>query len=214
MPRYAVYCVPDGAFGDRGASWLGWDVRRGRPVHPNAAPDEWAATPRRYGFHATLKPPMRLADGYEASDLRAAVADLAACTAPASAQGLTVEALDGFVALRPEGAQDLDRVAAACVEGLDAFRAPPLPDETARRRATKLTAAQEAMLAQWGYPYVMEEFRFHLTLSGRVVDPDAVAAAARGHFGTLPAPFTLDAIVLCVEGDDGFRQVHRAPLAG
>ena len=213
MSRYAIYCVPDGDLGDLGAVWLGWDVRAGRTVR-SAAPEAWVATPRRYGFHATLKPPMRLVEGATVDDLAEGTAALAARIAPARAERLEVAALDGFVALRPVGEHDLGRVAAACVEGLDGFRAPAPPEEVARRRAAGLTDAQEALLTRWGYPYVKGEFRFHVTLSGRVPDPAPVARAARAHFGTLPAPFVLDALALCEETPEGFRQIHRYPLTG
>ncbi|MGR3436081.1 MAG: DUF1045 domain-containing protein [Shimia sp.] len=213
MSRYAIYCVPDGDLGDLGAAWLGWDVRAGRAV-PSTVPEAWVATPRRYGFHATLKPPMRLAETGTVDDLAEAVAALAARTAPARAERLEVAALGGFVALRPVGEHDLGRVAAACVEGLDGFRAPAPPEEVARRRAAGLTDAQEALLTRWGYPYVLDEFHFHVTLSGRVPDPAPVARAARAHLGTLPAPFTLDALALCEETPEGFRQIHRYPLTG
>ncbi|WP_308917285.1 DUF1045 domain-containing protein, partial [Jannaschia sp. LMIT008] len=164
--------------------------------------------------HATLKPPMRLAEGATAIDLTDAVAALAARTAPARADGLEVAALGGFVALRPVGEHDLGRVAAACVEGLDGFRAPAPPEEVARRRAPELTDAQEALLTRWGYPYVLDEFRFHVTLSGRKDEPAPVARAARAYFGALPAPFALDALALCEETPEGFRQIHRYPLTG
>ena len=213
MSRYAIYCVPDGDLGDRGAAWLGWDVRAGRTV-PSAMPETWVAPPRRYGFHATLKPPMRLAEGTTVDDLDQAVAALAARTAPARADGLEVAALGGFVALRPVGEHDFGRVAAACVEGLDGFRAPAPPEEVARRRIAGLTDAQEALLTRWGYPYVQGEFRFHITLSGRVDEPAPVAEVARAHFNTLPAPFALDALSLCEETPEGFRQIHRYPLTG
>ena len=210
MTRHAVYCLPDGPFGDAGARWLGWDARTGRE-RPSPHPD-WTGTPRRYGFHATLKPPFRLAG--EVAALEAAVADLAARTPPARAEGLEAAALGRFVALVPRGSSDLARVAAACVADLDRFRLPAPPEETARRRAAGLSARQEEMLRRWGYPYVMEEFRFHLTLSAAVEDPAPVLAAARAHFAP-PAPFVLGDLALCAEDGAGrFRLVSRHPLGG
>lgn len=209
MSRYAIYCVPDGASGDAGAEWLGYDVRTGR-TRPPAAPEAWVAPARRYGFHATLKAPMRLAGPLEA--LQEDVAALAARTAPARAEGLAVTRMGGFVALRPVGAHDLGRVAADCVVELDAHRAPAPEEEVERRRAAGLTPEQEALLEHWGYPYVLDEFRFHVTLTGADAPEEAVARA-EAHFGTL-APFALDALALCVEEDGGFRQVHRYPLSG
>lgn len=214
MSRYALYCLPGGTLGAAGAAWLGWDAATGQ-ARPAAAPEGWVARPRRYGFHATLKPPMRLAPGRSVQALETACADLAARLAPARAEGLEVTVHRGFVALTPVGAHDLGRVADACVDALDAFRAPAPPEETARRRAGGLTPAQEANLVSWGYPFVMDTFRFHITLSGRLADPAPAAAAARAHFGALPTPFILGEIALCEEGPDGaFRLRRRHPLTG
>ncbi len=184
-----------------------------RHVATAAAPAEWTETPRRYGFHATLKPPFRLAEGKTLAALHAALTTLAAQLAPAAADRLVPRSLGQFVAFRPEGGSDLPRVAAACVEGLDAFRRPAEQAEIARRRSAGLTARQDAMLARWGYPYVFEEFHFHITLSGRVADTDAVIAAARAHF-TPPQPFRLDSLALCEERDGGFALLHRYDLTG
>ena len=48
------------------------------------------------------------------------------------------------------------------------FARPPGAAELERRRKAGLSAAQEKMLLRWGYPYVLDEFRFHLTLTGRL----------------------------------------------
>ena len=53
----------------------------------------------------------------------------------------------------------------------DEFRRPADEAELARRRAADLTQRQEDLLLRWGYPYVLEQGRFHLTLTGRVQDP-------------------------------------------
>ena len=49
---------------------------------------------------------------------------------------------------------------------------PAAPEELKKRRGAGLSSRQELMLTTWGYPYVMEEFRFHLTLTGRLSDRD------------------------------------------
>jgi putative phosphonate metabolism protein len=219
--RYAVYYLPsDPALAAFGASWLGWSVETGRAV-PQPAVDGIAAvteTPRRYGFHGTLKPPFRLAAPADPAALEAAVAGLAARLAPARAEGLELARIGAFLALVPRGdASGIARVAAACVAGLDGFRAPAGPDELARRRAAGLTDRQEALLQRWGYPYVMEEFRFHLTLTGALDSAarDRVAAALAHALPALPAPFLLDAIALVGERPDGrFQLVHRYALTG
>ncbi len=219
--RFAIYYVPaEGAFADFGAAWLGWDVARGRETPQMDVPGlhDVTMTPRKYGFHATLKAPFRLADGRTVADLDAAVSDLAAGLAPATCNGLDLTALGGFLALTPDGDMtDLRRVAAACVRNLDMFRAAATDAELARRRKAGLSARQEALLTQWGYPYVMEEFQFHMTLTGRL-QQDSLAQWSKAvlrHLPDLPRPFVLDQIALCGERADGwFEPIHRYMLTG
>jgi len=223
--RYAVYWAPPrGSDLERlGAAWLGWDPEAGAAVaQPTGVPNlaEHTAAPARYGFHATLKPPFRLTEGTTAADLDAALAALAATTPPATGPGLAIGDGLGFLAFQPGGAApEFGRLAARVVEALETFRAPLTEDELARRRAAGLTALQDALLTRWGYPYVMEEFRFHLTLSGPISGLDAVylANAARGHFAPAVAP-GLALRELCLFGDPGeggrFRLLARHALTG
>ncbi len=203
-----------------GAAWLGWDVARGIEVSQPDVPGLRAVTraPHKYGFHGTLKPPFRLQEGRTVADLQKATSDLAASLAPASCDGLALTPLGRFLALTPQGdTTAVQRVAAACVRDLDALRAPADAAELARRRKARLTARQDALLVQWGYPYVMEEFRFHLTLTGRLprVDVPAWIETAQRLLPDLPSPFTIDGIALCGERDDGrFEVLHRYTLAG
>ena len=158
--RHAVYWVPPpGSLAAFGAAWLGWDPALGAPVprlDPPGLPRpgaEITEAPRRYGLHATLGPPVRLADGVSARDVEAAVEALAASLAPARCEGLRVARDGGFVALRPLGdASELGALAAEVVRAMDPMRAPPSEAELARRRAPGLSPRQEAMLRRWGYP--------------------------------------------------------------
>jgi putative phosphonate metabolism protein len=221
--RHAIYWVPaPGPLASFGAAWLGWDAGAGREV---PQPDLWlprpleriTAEPRRYGLHATLKAPFRLAAGATTEALGAATAGLARTLAPARSGGLRLARVGGFLALVP-GTDEaaLARLAAAVVAGLDRFRAPADEAEIARRRAPGLSAAEEANLTRWGYPYVMDAFRFHVTLTGALAPgeaPAAEAALAPRLRGLLPDPFVLDALSHVGEGGDGrFRVLGRYPL--
>lgn len=223
MKRYAVYYAPPaGEFATRAAAWLGWDAASGCEVAP---PDlglpaaEITRDPRKYGFHGTIKPPFRLAEGKTVDGLTAAIASLAAQLAPVQMPGLRLHDLDGFLALTPEGdAAEFQGLAAETVRGLDAFRAPLTEAEIARRRPDRLTARQRELLDLWGYPYVMEEFRFHLTLTDRL-EPEMAERAATilaAHFApVLPAPFTVADLCLFGEAGDGrFHLLHRYALSG
>ena len=219
--RFAIYYVPPaGPLADFGASWLGWDVVRGCEATQLDVPNlhDITMTPRNYGFHGTLKPPFRLVGDRAMAALEQATSDLAASMAPAICDGLDLTTLGRFLALTPRGQTDaLQRVAAACVRDLDGFRAPASAEELARRRTAGLSMRQDALLCQWGYPYVMEEFRFHLTLSGRLPEANVATWLERVQhvLPDLPAPFVVDQIALCGEREDGgFELVHRYTLAG
>ncbi len=185
MTRYAVYFAPEqGTALDRfGWAWLGRmpdSPEHGAPSCPELEP--LIAAPRAYGFHATLKPPFRLADGRGRDDLVGALRDFAARRSAFVCAPLDMQPLDGFLALRPSApASRLDELAADCVRAFEPFRAPPSEDELARRLGAGLTPRQREYLARWGYPFVFEEFRFHMTLTGRLDDGQrqAVEALAR-----------------------------------
>ena len=226
MQRYAIYYAPaSGDFADFTARLLGWDAAQGQRVdHPDVAGlpkpvEALTDTPRKYGFHGTIKPPFHLAAGTDEAGLQAAVAELAARLAPVTLPGLQLVDLHGFVALTPLGnTAGLAALAAQVVTGLDAFRAPPSPQEIARRKPDQMSDRQRELLAQWGYPYVMDQFQFHLTLTGSLTPADSAATlrALRPHLEPLlPQPFVLSDLALFGQGRDGmFRILHRYPLPG
>ncbi|PWR04452.1 phosphonate metabolism protein [Meridianimarinicoccus roseus] len=225
--RYAVYFTPEGTgWGDFCAAWLGWDSAAGRTLsHPEvpglpAPAAELTERPRKYGFHATLKPPFRLANGTDAGGLARATQRLAADLAPVTLDGLALDRIGGFLALVPRGdTADLSDVAARVVENLDAFRAPLSDAELARRRAGgRLSPRQQTLLDRWGYPYTHDAFRFHMTLTGPLAraDADTARAALAPVLGPLlPRPFRMDALTLLGADDaDRFHRIARYPLAG
>lgn len=220
--RFALYLVPEGTIGGFGEEWLAWDMVRGVALPaPGHAPEGWeaiTAEPRRYGFHATVKPPFRLAEGRDLAGLMAAVRDLCGTVAAFDCDGLRLASLDGFLALVPDGETGaLDRFAARVVAELDGFRRPAGAEEIARRRKAGLTARQDAYLLRWGYPYVMEEFRAHFTLTGRLgPERKAVMAHLEARLaGVALRPFRVES--LCLVGEQakgGFRMIHRYALSG
>lgn len=224
--RYAIYYAPPpGALADFGAAWLGWDVAAGRTVaHPDlpGLPARVAALterPRKYGFHATLKPPFALAAGATRAALDSDLATLGARLPPVTLDGLALTRLGSFLALTPEGATDaLAALAAACVRTLDPHRAPPSEADLARRLKPSLTEGQRANLTRWGFPYVMGDFRFHITLTGPLPREQAEtvqAALAPVLAPLLPRPFPIADLCLFAEAADGrFHILSRHPLRG
>lgn len=226
MQRYAVYYVPEaGPFADFAAQWLGWDAER-RLTPPRKAvaglpgdAEILTAEARKYGFHGTIKAPFRLHAGCTVGALKVACAETAMSLAPVYLQGLSLQALGGFLALVPTGdTTALSRLAEQVVLALETFRAPLTPAEIGKRRPESLTPRQRDLLAKYGYPFVREEFQFHLTLTGALSASDLAAtrAALAPHLlPLLPEPFILRDLCLCAEDEDGlFRILHRYALAG
>jgi putative phosphonate metabolism protein len=178
FPRYAIYYVPDpGTALDRfGAELLGYDAHSGTDLpFPDSilrsAPDwpDLTRDPRKYGFHATLKAPLSLAHRKTEAELVAACAAFAGAPRSVPVIRPVVGSISGFIAVVPgEPVPELKRLAADCVSEFDQFRAPLTTQDRARRNPSQLTPRQCEHLDRWGYPYVMEEFRFHMTLTGRI----------------------------------------------
>ena len=180
--RYAIYFAPVvgselARFGDR---WLGRDAATNQAL-PQPALDGLDASrlhalteaPRHYGFHGTLKPPFQLAERNDVGDLRRALTGFAVRQRPFEIAALQLKEIGDFLALLPANPTPaLSSLADACVTEFDAYRAPPEAAETAKRHAAGLTPRQAELLARWGYPYVLEEFRFHLTLTGPMAGGD------------------------------------------
>jgi 2'-5' RNA ligase len=125
--------------------------------------------PRKYGFHATLKAPLSLAQGKTEAELVAACEAFADKPRPIPLITPVVDSISGFIAVVPaQPSAELKRFAADCVREFDKFRAPLTPEDRARRNPSALTQRQREYLDRWGYPYVMDDFRFHMTLTGRL----------------------------------------------
>jgi len=219
--RFAIYAAPGTGSADpvsrslreRAERWLGRSAAGG-PVAPGipagwsrAVIDEITVSARRYGFHATLKPPFRLAAGRGPEDLDAAVARFAADNASAVIPVLSLARLGGFFALVPGAeAPRLHALADEVVRAFDSFRDPPTDAELARRDPASLTPRQRELLDQWGYPYVLDEFRFHLTLTDRIPEgqQDGVRRALNDWFAPLlGASVAIDALAVFTEAEPG-----------
>jgi hypothetical protein len=187
--RVAVYYAPatDDPLWDAAARWLGRDPETNAPV-PQPPIDgiaEWTADPRLYGFHGTLKPPMRLAPGRTWHEFVAAARDLAAGIASFDLPPLEVADICGFLALRETmPCPALQALADLAIAALDEFRAPPTDDELARRLRADRTPAEVAMIRRYGYPYAFGTWFFHLTLTRRLAAEEhaAIYPAAEAHF--------------------------------
>jgi putative phosphonate metabolism protein len=227
QPRFALYFTPvsGSALARFGAAILGYDCDAGVPVARRkldgidaAAAAGAAAEPARYGFHGTLMAPFELAAGRSAEELAAALRAFAAARAPVPLGRLKVAPIGGFTALVPADSQDAVRALANdCVTTFNAYRAPMSPDDRARRLAARLSPRQIELLDRWGYPYVFSEFRYHMTLTGRLAPDEQarwLAALAAAFVPLADAAVEIDAVSLLRQDDRGanFRVVAREPL--
>ena len=217
--RVACYYAPDETdpLWTAGCAWLGRDPASGRRMP--ARFDPLTEDPRLYGFHATLKPPMRPAHPW--ATLMDDAAALAARLAPFDLPPLAVMDLGGFLALRETApCPALQALADACVVDLDPHRMPADAAELARRRrGGRLSPEQDAMLLDWGYPHVLTTWRFHMTLTRRLTAEEraAVQPDAEAHFAAaLALPRRVDAICLFTQADSGapFMLAERLTLGG
>jgi putative phosphonate metabolism protein len=226
--RYALYAAPPAGspLAELGADLLGYDAASGT-ARPQAVPSgfdpgEWhtlTEDPRRYGFHGTLKAPFRLAPGCDVEALARAAAAFAASEAPVCVP-LQLACLGSFLALVPrKTVPALHALADSVVRDFEPFRAPLSPAERERRLRSPLTPRQIELLEGFGYPYVFEQFRFHMTLTGRLPPEriDAAEAALTDMVADAVAePFALDALVMFEQRspEDRFFVRARFPFGG
>ncbi|TBW37598.1 DUF1045 domain-containing protein [Siculibacillus lacustris] len=225
-PRHAIYFAPpsDGPLWSLASAIIGWDAAAARALpFPDSEPcnaADWpalTAEPRRYGFHATLKAPFELDAAADEAMLIAAARAFAATRRPFDLPQPTVATLGSFVAVQPGAASaELASLAADAVVAFEPFRAPLAPADLARRLAANLTERQAAAVHRWGYPYVFEDFRFHMTLTGPLPAErrESVRAALAELLGDTIRPLTIDALAIFRQDDrDGpFHIVERCPF--
>ncbi len=174
------------------------------------------ADARSYGFHCTLKAPMRLATSYAA--LLDDVRGLAGALHPFELPRLAVAELSGFLALREtEPSPALQALADACVAWLDGHREPPDAAELERRRGAGLPPDADALLLRWGYPGVFGRWRFHMTLTRRLSDEERPfwRAEAERHFGpVLEMRRRVESLCLFTQAEPGapFLLAERVPI--
>lgn len=213
--RFAVYYAPsrESAWWQAGSAWLARDAQSGercespQPARLTRALAALTEAPRRYGWHGTLVAPFRLAEGVTQAYILQAAREWARTQ---SAFALPVEAatLGDFVALRPATAQGeahIREVATSALRTLDTLRARPSAADLARRLAAPLSERQRALLIEWGYPYVFDEFRFHMTLSSSLADAHERATLVAWWQERTPAlgPLPVDQAALFVEPASG-----------
>ena len=227
-PRYAIYFTPHPStpLAQFAASVLGYDSFTGESATridlkgiAAAALEAATGAPRKYGFHATLAAPFYLDDKYTEVSLLEALDTFCDQFSPASLGSLRVNVLGDFIALTPAGASPVDELARQCVMFFDAFRTPLGSDDIARRSNGRLTPRQQAHLMRWGYPYVFEDFRFHMTLTGSLgadEKPRFLGALIDAFAPLAGQTYDVDAVSLMRQADSHscFKVIARKDLQG
>jgi hypothetical protein len=227
-PRFAIYFVPpaDTPLYRFGATFIGYDYYVGGDLEPpNVGLDiarwtELTQAPRTYGFHATLKAPFRLASTAREDDLLAEFHKFAATPRAIPALDPVVRWLGQFIAIVPATASPtIDLLAADCVTAFERFRRPLDARERHNRLGAGLSRRQIENLDRWGYPYVHEDFRFHMTLTGQVAADRRgdILALLQAHFaatvGAAPVPVSQMALLCQDAPSTRFRVICSAALA-
>jgi hypothetical protein len=208
-----------------GSSWLGRDAITGEPVDPglpdHIGREEWlrvTESPRRYGFHATLKPPFRLGGNATFEELRIALHEFAAHHKSFRAPALTVGTLGHFLALTlSEPSQEFSELAADCVSELERFRAPATEEQLAKRLHDSLSSREREHVMRWGYPYVFDTWKFHMSLTGSLPASSLppLEEYLRHRFAQISQqPLIVDSVCIFYEPDPGgtYRVAERAQL--
>lgn len=227
--RCAIYFAPavDDPWWVAGSQWVGRCANARAPLAQPPVPGvdpalvkAVTADPRRYGWHATLKAPFQLAAGLTLDDVRAALQRVCADFSRFTLPPLEARPMDRFLALRPsQPSAALEAIAAACVTRLHPLAAPLSEAELARRRRAQLTPNQDALLQQWGYPWVLDHYRFHFSLTGDLTEVapearEALLLEAGRRFASLP-PCEFSHLSVFVEPERGgdFVLVEQVELA-
>jgi hypothetical protein len=174
--RYAIYYAPhcDSNLWKAGCQWLGrCPIRQVDLVQPNIvglSVDEMRSLtrePRKYGFHATLKAPFILSNSATLDSLKMAVRTLSQRLEPFVMPALIAVNHKTLHYVTAEAQhEDIQKLARSCVTELHKFAAPLSDSEIARRRENGLSQEQDRLLLEWGYPEVLDEYKFHMTLTG------------------------------------------------
>ncbi|WMS44482.1 DUF1045 domain-containing protein [Acuticoccus sp. MNP-M23] len=189
--RYAIYLTPppETPLCKAAARWLGRSPFSGTDEPAQAPTAANASVPARYGFHATMRAPFRLAQGASEAELITAFCAFAAHLGTVEVP-LQAARLSRFIALVAADNAPLASLSEAALHAFEPFRAPLTAEDRARRQPERMDDRGRALLDTWGYNFVMERYVFHMTLSGPV-DSAAlpeVDAAAQAHFASFIGP--------------------------
>jgi len=227
--RYAIYYTPPrkSLLESAGALWLGRTAHRYGQI-PKEIPEGFfkqeyyqiIESPRWYGFHGTIRAPFELAENCTPEQFTKDVTRICADHVPFAFSGLAVSCFGGFLALTPTaGYLELVKLHSDLVRKLDGLRAPLASFDLKRHLDKKLSERQERLLRRFGYPFVLEEYRFHMTLTGTI--DDRVRRAYKDKLEHIlnpylnqPVPVNEVTIYMQPDRKTPFVEYARVPLTG
>ena len=126
---------------------------------------DYCEQPAKYGFHATLKAPFRLKRNVKTKNFYDVISHIAAQHSRFKIKGLKIVYSKKFTFITSRKPNKLlINLESDLVKHLDTFRAELNKTEIKKRIPDSLTFKQNKYLKEWGYPFVFDQFKFHMTL--------------------------------------------------
>ena len=171
--------------------------------------------PSAYGLHATFKAPFRIKEDVSPFSLQEALQAFCASRKAPGTGRLTLGGHQHYLTMvLKEKEADVDWLAAEVVTKFDRFRAPLTDEDRKAREIEDMTPRQAALLEQFGYPYVLSDFRFHISLAGPLSEPEldeVTRALAPRVEPMLSEPLEIEGLTLLGEPEDAgvFQPISR-----
>ena len=162
---------PDAAIAAHSDTGSGVKTTTGRneDIVPFADASLWrryTEKPAHYGFHATIKAPFELAADCTAAELLSELSSFCANQPAIALTDLAPTSLQAFTALTlPTQPNELIELAADVVKHFEPYRQELTSADRQRRQIATLSPSQLDNLEHYGYPYIFDDFQFHMTLS-------------------------------------------------
>ena len=183
--RYAIYYAPpkESSLEEFGRYWFGWDPLNAKLINNKHRInylnrfgiknliniDKNVLIPKKYGFHGTLIPPFKLNKNYSTNTLFKKTEEIAKKFKKFKFYKFKLKKINNFYAfVQNKKNNNINKLSNRLVRELFKFRSPLTKKEIDRRNPSKLSKLQLSILYKWGYPYLMSEFNFHMTLASEV----------------------------------------------
>ena len=183
--RYAIYYAPpkESSLEEFGRYWFGWDPLNAKLINNKQRInylnrfgiknlkniDKNVLIAKKYGFHGTLIPPFKLNKNYSTNKLFKKTDEIAKKFKKFKFYKFKLKKINNFYAfVQNKKNSNINKISNRLVKELFKFRSPLTKKEIDKRNPSKLSKLQLNILHKWGYPYLMSEFKFHMTIASEV----------------------------------------------